>query len=149
MTPKEYLEEIVLPTVADYERDTQSRRLAYVACIVTYHMADYLKKAGVESLHRDMAENCDAAWSVVGAVANGAKHKDNHRSRQPFKFVAGTDQYRPPAAIGLLECGWSELGDEEGSIVVPVGDDFLYADVLESLRTVILQYQMLYGRDYL
>jgi len=149
MTPKEYLEEIVLPTVADYERDTQSRRLAYLACIVTYHMADYLKKAGVEGLHRNMTDKCDAAWSVVGAVANGAKHKDNHRSRQPLKFTAGTDQYRPPAVAGLLECGWSELGDDEGSIVVPAGDEFFYAGILESLRTVIRQYKRLYGRDYL
>ena len=149
MTPQDYMDEILLPSLAAYEADTSSRRLAYLACITMFHLKDFLEKAGVETPEVEMLKHCEAAWNVVHAVAVGAKHADNldrPSKKNPIKFVAGTDDYRPPAVAGLMECGWSECGDEEGSIVIPVvdeGDDnlALEADLLYSLRTVLLQYR--------
>jgi hypothetical protein len=44
MTPRQYRGEIVLPTLHEYEETTNSRRRAYLACIVVFHLRDYLKK---------------------------------------------------------------------------------------------------------
>ncbi|HCL65149.1 MAG TPA: hypothetical protein DIC56_09980 [Rhizobium sp.] len=149
MTPKEYMKEILLPTLSEYEEDTQSRRRAYLACIVVYHLSDYLKKAGADNPAKKMCNQCTTAWNVVHAVAIGAKHRDNAENKNPLKFTAGSDAYRPPARAGLLECGWSILGDHEGSIVIDASEDNLMADVLQALRGVLRQYHVLYGETYL
>ncbi len=44
MPPCQYMGEIVLPTLREYEETTNSRRRAYLACIVVFHLRDYLKK---------------------------------------------------------------------------------------------------------
>lgn len=149
MTPQQYMAEIVLPTVEDYVADTSSRRRAYLACIVTYHMEDYLKAAGVIDPHAAMMARCDGAWMVVKGVANGSKHRHGTKGKDQVVFLAGSDQYRPPAVAGELECGFSIIGDYEGSIVVPTDDEGLWADVLPCLRTIIRQFRLLYGGDYL
>lgn len=71
MTPQQYMTEIVLPTLEEYVADTSSRRKAYLACMVTYHMADYLKAAGVRDPQADMIGSCEGAWRVVKVWQTG------------------------------------------------------------------------------
>lgn len=148
MTPKQYMAEMVLPTLEEYVAETSSRRRAYLACIVTYHMVDYLKAAGIKDPEADMRANCEAAWRLVKGVANGSKHQQSTKQRNQMPFLAGSDQYRPPAVVGELECGFSELGDHEGSIMVPTDDDFLWEEVLRCLRTVVRHYKLIYGHQH-
>lgn len=149
MTPTDYLEEILLPTLKEYEEDVSSRRKAYLACIVMYHLSDYLKKAGAEDPPRSMRGQCSVAWNVVHAVAIGAKHRDNTDNKNPIKFTAGSDAFRPPAVAGAMICGWSQLGDVDGGLEIDAGEDDLMADILPSLRTVLKQYKILFGAEYL
>lgn len=143
MTPQEYCDEIVLPTFREYENSTNSRRRAYLACIVVFHLADYLKKAGAVEPAAVMRAKCLPAWQTVHAVATGAKHHDNNdaKNKNPLKFWAGTDVYRPPAVTGEMECGWSELGDEYGSVIMPTNDSF-GENVLDALKIVMREYQL-------
>lgn len=151
MTPRQYMGEIVLPTLREYEETTNSRRRAYLACIVVYHLVDYLKKAGSPDPADVMRKSCSKAWRVVHAVATAAKHGDNDdkRNLNPLKFWSGTDDFRPPAVAGEFECGWSELGDVDGSIVIPTEQthDPEYENVLDALKTVIHHYQLNYGLE--
>ena len=45
MTAVEYVDEIVLPTVQDFQVNPDRRR-AYLACLVTFHIGDYLARKG-------------------------------------------------------------------------------------------------------
>ena len=53
MTPEEYMRDIMQPTIKDLVQNRTSKRHAFLACIVTYHMIDYLcgkrRKAGAVS----------------------------------------------------------------------------------------------------
>jgi hypothetical protein len=135
------MREIVLPTFHEYEEATYCRRRAYLACIVVFHLADYLKKAGANDPAGMMRRQCLKGWQIVHAVATGAKHWDNLDNPNPLKFSAGTDDYRPPGVVGEMECGWSELGEEFGSIVIPTLNDGFGENVLDALKIVIQHYQ--------
>ncbi|CAH0338935.1 hypothetical protein RHI9324_00570 [Rhizobium sp. CECT 9324] len=149
MTPINYLEEILLPTLEDYEEDFRSRRKGYLACIVMCHLSDYLEKAGASKVQDAMRSQCTAAWNVVHAVAIGAKHLDNLKNPNPIKFKAGSDVFRPPARAGVMVCGWSRVGDLDGGMEIRAGSDNLMAEVLPSLRTVLRQYMLQFGDLYL
>ncbi|MDQ0419912.1 hypothetical protein J2045_000925 [Peteryoungia aggregata LMG 23059] len=149
MTPRDYLKEILLPTLEDYEEDFRSRRKGYLACIVMCHLSDYLEKAGASKVQDTMRSLCTAAWNVVHAVAIGAKHMDNLKNPNPIKFTAGSDVFRPPARAGVMVCGWSRLGDADGGMEIYSGEDNLMAEVLPSLHTVLHQYRIQFGDAYL
>jgi hypothetical protein len=38
-----YIEEIVKPTIVDFEKHPYSRRHAFLACLVTFHTLDYIQ----------------------------------------------------------------------------------------------------------
>ena len=50
MTPAEYVNEIVLPTVREFGEHRRCRRRAYLACIVAFHIKDYLQRAGARQI---------------------------------------------------------------------------------------------------
>jgi hypothetical protein len=58
MTPAEYVTEIVIPTVRECRDNRRSRRYAYLACIVTFHIKDHLKKAGATLIEDKMRTAC-------------------------------------------------------------------------------------------
>jgi hypothetical protein len=45
MTPKQFLEEICAPTVAEFENNPASLRRAWVAVVALFHFCDYLAAA--------------------------------------------------------------------------------------------------------
>jgi hypothetical protein len=74
MFPKEYFEEILIPTLLDSFERPDSRRCAYLACIVTYHMLDYLEAAGEKHVYATMNSSCGSHWEAIHVVATAAKH---------------------------------------------------------------------------
>jgi hypothetical protein len=42
MDAKQFADEIVEPTIAEFERKPSSRRRAFLACAATFHLIDYL-----------------------------------------------------------------------------------------------------------
>jgi hypothetical protein len=42
MDAKQFADEIVDPTIAEFERKPSSRRRAFLACAATFHLIDYL-----------------------------------------------------------------------------------------------------------
>jgi hypothetical protein len=43
MTPAEYVNDIVVPTVREFRDEPRSQRRAYLACMVTFHIKDHLQ----------------------------------------------------------------------------------------------------------
>ena len=97
MTPAEYATEIVIPTVREFRDDPQSRRRAYMACMVTYHIGDYLVKAGVPKTRIPPAMRASGGgFDVVQAICNATKHS-GHGHPHAVPFSPGDDYDRPPA----------------------------------------------------
>ena len=137
MTPAEYVNEIVLPTVREFRDGRRERRCAYLACIAVFSIKDHLIKAGEgkRTVEPKMRAALPIAFDVVRGVCNGTKHVDTDASH-PIPFRAGDDRDRPPAFAGIMRAGRSRLGDIKGGrdIKVPGGR----ADLYECVKAVLL-----------
>ena len=49
MTPADFMNEIVAPTLREFRDDRRSRRRAFLACVAVFHVKDHLKKAVSEA----------------------------------------------------------------------------------------------------
>jgi hypothetical protein len=111
MLPSEYVSEIVLPTVDEYLAATGDLRRAILACVVTYHVRDYLAAAGICSkteVDRRIKALCGAfSLDVVEGVCNGSKHVRN-TDRGDFKFTPGDEKPIPVFALDVAGSGLDE-----------------------------------------
>jgi hypothetical protein len=108
MLPSEYVSEIVIPTVDEYLAATGDLRRAILACVVTYHVRDYLAEAGICSrteVDRRIKALCAFSFDVVEGVCNGSKHVRNTK-RGDFKFTPGDEKSIPVAAWDVPGAGW-------------------------------------------
>ena len=137
MTPAEFAQEIVIPTVEDFRSDRTSRRWAYLSAIAVYHLRDHLgealarltgdAKADRRAVEAAAAKVDDAVrgalpspelFDVVRGVANGSKHGLT-RTAHIVPFTAGSDWIRPPAFADVMICDLSILDDETGGLEIP------------------------------
>jgi len=154
MTPSQFAVEIVVPTVREFRDNPRSRRRAYLACMVTYHLKDYLDKHGVDVEGAMKLFGGSRSFEAVRAVCIATKHTDfAGRPRYPehIPFSAGQDYERPPARCGELVCGLSRCGDAHGGREIARNLGGL--DVYDSVRTVLKAYEfhfdfLLDGADF-
>src|SRR4030095_3617626 len=111
MTPAQYVDQIVIPTVREFRDNRRSRRHAYLACLVTFHIKDHLAKAGETRIETKMRTGrSPKAFDLVRAICNGTKHVETNGSHpHPIQFQAGTDYDRPPARASEMIVGLSVL----------------------------------------
>jgi hypothetical protein len=140
MTPQNYMDEIVLPTVAEFKNEPRSRRRAYLACVVTFHLKDHLKAAGEKGIEQTMRA-AGHAFDVVRGVCNGTKHFQTDQTHL-IQFAAGNDWDRPPAAIGQLAIGVSRIGDAHGGREIGTGPQRcdIYSAVKDTLAAFCSSY---------
>ena len=144
MTPTEYINEIVEPTIREFHDERRCRRRAYLACIVTYHITDYLEnvleKAGEDKqqVRRKMKEACPDAFESVRSICNGTKHVETDK-RHVIPFKAGSDWDRPQCMAGIGQVGISRCGDADGGREVQAGDRSL--DLYGCVKTLALAFQ--------
>ncbi|WP_342167026.1 hypothetical protein [Methylobacterium sp. SD21] len=148
MTPAEYVDEIVVPTIVEFLHEPASRRRAYLACIVTNHVRDHLFTAGKRNVDDVMRANAYPHFAVVKAVCNGIKHVKRDRS-SPIKFGVGEDV--DPREVALSDENGNVLTDENGDTLTIFNrgrgvenDDshFILTDaVTQSIRVFKEQYQ--------
>lgn len=116
MTPADYVNEIVMPTLKECRDDRTSQRRAYLACIVVHHLGDYIEVASRQTrvkIDQKLREVSGSAFDVVRGVCNAAKHAELTRKHE-IPFRPGQDWYRPPAFLGSMVLGLSYLGDIHG-----------------------------------
>jgi len=131
-----YLEQIVVPTIGEFEQRPSSRRHAFLACVVTYHTVDYIaypkKKGNILKAFRKES----AAFSIVDRVANTFKHvksgheNDMHNRPLPVEHVYS----RPPTMMGVAQCGLSLCGDVTGGVALWGEDN---ADLLATVKKAV------------
>lgn len=110
-----YLEQIVDPTIADFEKYPHSRRHAFLACLVTFHTLDYIeypKKTG--SRRNDFRKESIAVDRVAHAFKHVKSGNDKNKHSRPLRVDHVYS--RPPAKCGVMQCGASRLGDTTGGV---------------------------------
>lgn len=103
----DYLEQIVEPTFREYELNPGSARLAFLACVATFHAVDrasYPRK--VATLRAKWRKEC-VEFSVVDMVAHHFKHVRSSNERIPvnrpgipFSSVVFRNSQRESANLG-------------------------------------------------
>jgi hypothetical protein len=109
---------IVLPTVDEYLAATDDQRRAYLACITTYHVRDYLARAeGVKKtiISESMRSVCANSFDVVEGICNGSKHCGN--THDDFRFAPGAEQVIPSTGYGVGGYGVGRYSGVPGLVV--------------------------------
>ena len=115
-----YLDDIVIPTAADFEANPTSVRHGFLACVVTFHAVDYLaylkKSRSVRTRCRDQSID----FALVDHIAHAFKHVVSGHPKAPenapLKFVEVIS--RPPARWGMAEWGIARWGDTVGGVTL-------------------------------
>jgi hypothetical protein len=71
---RRYLEQFVEPTIADFERDPSSVRLAFIACVATFHSVDYLAHPRKPATLRQQWNRRSKAFAIIDDIAHAFKH---------------------------------------------------------------------------
>ena len=140
MRPAEFAEVVVLPTVKEHLAARDNRRLAYLACIATYSLVEYLaraeagtdmSKAALDRARDEIGKRiravCTPAYEVVQGICNGTKHAGS--DRRPFPFTPGdeflVDLQRtysvPPFALGTVLVTAQSGADHRPMVVAHAG----------------------------
>src|SRR4051794_26335135 len=98
MMPADYFTEIVIPTVLDFNSHRRSRRHAYLAAIVVFHLKDHLHRAGEKDVESTMRAD-GPEFDVVRGICNGTKHVTTN-ANHIVPFRAGADYDVPPSFVG-------------------------------------------------
>jgi hypothetical protein len=115
-----YLDMIVDPTIAEFQQAPANRRRAFLACVATYHVVDYLtpgKSSG--NLRRKLGSECQE-FALIDRAAHAFKHMQGGNADDPIKPELKILHIfeRPPAMAGIMQCGISRLGDTTGGVAI-------------------------------
>lgn len=141
MTPAEYVEIVVLPTVREFAVDAGDRRRAYLATIAAYHVIDYIlranvphgaprpiRKAELERIERLIQRDGPQYFEVVEGMANGAKHCGRDAVDQS-RFSPGDERYVPPYGSDPGSTAY-DYGRWDGpGLLVRAGDGEVFVDI--------------------
>lgn len=153
MLPLEYLSLIVIPSLQEMFNNKHDRRLAYISCLTTFHLADYINlavlsksgefdglsasqrkklfKQGLEDIQLKIKSACPDHYAVVEGMCNGLKHPER-TNRLP-----GTEREVHGFALGIMGAGFGEGRWGGPGLAVPVGDppDAIFID--DSVMSVL------------
>ena len=96
MDARQYADIIVDPTIAEFESDARAVRRAYLACLVTFHISDYITKE--PSARREEFRRASPAFATIDRVVRALKHVStgDPRSHTQKPLSAGQVIERPP-----------------------------------------------------
>ncbi|NUJ81429.1 hypothetical protein HUN39_15630 [Methylocystis sp. FS] len=124
MDALEYLDMIVDPTIAEFEREPTCRRRAFLACVVTFHTVDYLEASmGSTGLRQQFCREYED-FLLIDRVAHAFKHVEtgSNKSGSPkLPLLVSEIGSRPPARLGQMKLGLSRLGDATGGVATAFG----------------------------
>lgn len=120
MDARLFLDEIVDPTIAEFEADPRSTRRAFLACVATFHAIAYLTHPGSPAVRRGQFGKESPAFATVDRVAHAFKHVTAGDPRSPTVKPLASSQVivRPPAVAGLMVTGLSMVGDMTGGVII-------------------------------
>jgi hypothetical protein len=118
-----YLDEIVEPTIKDFEEHPTSVRHAFLACVATFHSVDYLAYDGLRRTPRKgRAANLKNRFGTespdfrrIDQIAHAFKHVVSHGTA---KVRAAEVISRPPGRAGVAIAGLSRVSDAHGGVTL-------------------------------
>ena len=139
MSPCEYMEKIVVPTVQEFMADRGNQRRAYAACGVAFHLCDYLFRAEGTSLtqvRQAIRAPAPDAFDIVDGVCNGSKHCG--RDKGAFRHQPGSEEVRAAFTVDHSFLDYDRL-ETEGLIVVHSGQAFYIDECLQTYLDAAMQ----------
>lgn len=112
-----YLNEIVDPTVADFEKNPTSVRHAFITCVIVFHAVDYKAHPKRSSGLRGEYKARSGAFELIDRVAHAFKHVQTTRRDVPHLHASSIIS-RPPAVAGVMVTGLSFTGDNIGAVTL-------------------------------
>ncbi|WP_267360604.1 MULTISPECIES: hypothetical protein [unclassified Methylobacterium] len=135
MTPTAYVETIVIPTLREAMAARDDRRPNYLACIVIFHVLDYIAAARGERVGpvRGAVERMGpAVYEVARGICNGTKHAGNQSGN--YRHVPGGELEVPEWVFDVDGAGWDEGRiDHPGLAVTFEGQDYFLDHVAQLL----------------
>ncbi len=99
-----YLDEIVAPTIEDFERNPASVRHAFLACVATFHAVDYRafprRSQGLRQKYRARSPE----FAIVDKVAHAFKHVITGERNNPDLKAADVISHR--SGFWMLDLLW-------------------------------------------
>lgn len=128
---EQYLEEIVAPTVVDFEANPASRRHAFMACVVIAHAVDYLEYPKSARGRRNEFKVQSADFRSVDLIAHAFKHVETDgRTRLKASQVIT----RPPGRMDQAAWDLSRWDDATGGVTI---DENVELDVLATAKRAV------------
>ncbi|MGU3541013.1 hypothetical protein [Methylobacterium sp. A54F] len=144
MSAREFVDTIAVPTVREFMEDPTQRR-GYLACIVSFHVGDYLAPGHepTRDLQRQMAKDLGRPFMALQRMCNAAKHSES-TSKGVLLMQSGSDTARPPSGFGSP---WGEfrLDDHRGGRYVE--DEGQRYDMLDLCLIVLRKFAELYPTE--
>jgi hypothetical protein len=126
-----YLNDIVDPTINDFEAHPTSVRHAFLACVAVFHGIDYLAypKKRPATLRQEFA-NRSPDFQLVDYVAHAFKHVSAGPRNDPHLTVSDVIA-RPPGVWGQMVWDLSRWDDPTGGVTLNEKRD---TDLLEVVK---------------
>jgi hypothetical protein len=135
METERYFEQIVDPTIKDFEANPTSVRYAFLAAAAVFHAIDYLpRRTKSTSGLRDRLRRECADFAVVDRIAHAFKHVETGHPDNPHNQPLSAEGViaRPPAYYNVSGAwGLSRWDDPIGGITI---DDDRQLDVLSAIK---------------
>ena len=116
-SPARYIDEIVEPTVKEFENNPTSVRHAFLACVAVFHTVDYLAYPKKSRTLREQFDLASPDFAKVDNVAHAFKHVSVGPRDTPDLKV-GEVISRPPANWDEAEWDLSEWDDVTGGVTL-------------------------------
>jgi hypothetical protein len=112
-----YLDEIVEPTISDFEQNPTSVRHAFIACVAVFHSIDYLAYPRKPQPLRQLFRRQSTDFALVDQMAHAFKHVTSGNPNG--KRLLSTDVIsRPPAVWGSAVWDLSSWDDPTGGVTL-------------------------------
>ena len=138
MTPAEYVQAVVMPTVREFMQKPDDRRLAYLSAIAAFHTLDYLMRtakpatraaedAELKRIRDPLRADLSYWYDAIEGMANGTKHC-GRRPDQDARFKPGDERYVPAFAVDVEGAGADQGRWDGPGLLVTVGDEQVFVD---------------------
>ena len=127
----QYLDEMVEPTIKDFEENPTSVRHAFLACVAAFHAIDYLAypRKRPAALRQEFGRR-SREFQIVDEVAHAFKHVAVGTRANPTLKAAEVIS-RPPGRLGVMVLDLSRLGDPQGGVTLNSARDLDLLDVVK------------------
>lgn len=130
---EQYLAEIVVPTLKDFEANPLSRRHAFLACVTACHAVDYLAYPNGPRKLREQFERQSSDFKIVSDVGHAFKHVVQGKRSDP-RMKASEVISRPPGFYHKAVWDVSRWDDTTGGVTL---ENDRTIDVLEVARRAV------------